>query len=452
MSSPAPDALTGLSITDAARMLADAEVSAAELIEAVLARAEQTEPTHHAYAFLDPELARAQARQSDARRSRGDARGPVDGVPFGIKDLFLTADMPTGGGSHSERAFEGRRVDEPQVTLLRDAGVVFVGKHTTNHFGSGRCPSPARNALNPELFSGGSTSGGGVSVALGSSLGALGSDGGGSIRVPAALNGVVGYLPSFGQFPEGPEGLFGPNTYGSGGLICRTVADVELVAPILGALTAGRGLPDGSAPAERPLEGLRIGVVDALMNGATPAIHAVVERAITRMAEAGAHVVNGRIPEVELTSEVFDVVAGYEVHRGHQDMLVNHRYAYCERTLPGYLRGADISRQRYEAASAQRARVRVAVERFYADNQVDLVVGPVTGIPAVPIEGMEPARDLVFYAMYTAIANLTGQPALSVPCGVLDDGMPVGLHILGRPNRDRRMLGWARRIEAVLPS
>lgn len=443
--------LAGLSISDAVRALDAKQVSALELTDAALERAFATEDGHHAFAFLDADQARRQATESDARRSAGLTASRLDGIPFGVKDLFLTSDMPTRAGCHEDSPFEALRVDDQTVKSLRLTGVVLLGKHTTHHFGSGRCPSRCRNAVDSRMFAGGSSSGSGVSVALGSSFGALGTDGGGSVRIPAALNGVVGFLPSLGNMPKGEDGLVGPDSFSSPGLICRTVDDVAMTYSTL----MGLGHQRISRSAARkqgplPLQGMRMGVVGQLNRGATAEITAVVRAAMDKMEDAGATLVEGEIPELESTSGIFDVIAGYEVHRAHQNMLENHPEAYCDAILPSYLRGANISHQSYTEACVRRESLETAIDKFCRTNRINLLVGPVAGKVAVPAEGMDPLYELGFYSMFTMFVNLVGRPALTMPCGVVAGGLPVGMQVVGLRGDDIRLLDWADTIQAVL--
>jgi aspartyl-tRNA(Asn)/glutamyl-tRNA(Gln) amidotransferase subunit A len=436
-------------MVDAAEALSRQEVSSVELTDAVLRRASETEAVHHAYVFLDGDLALTSAAESDARRSSGSALSALDGVPVGVKDLFLTADMPTRGGCHAESDFVGPRRDDHTVAALRATGAVLVGKQTTHHFGSGRCPSACRNAVDPQMFSGGSSAGSAVSVALGSSYGALGSDGGGSVRAPAALNGIVGLMPSSGAMPERVDGLLGPTSYSSAGLLCRSVADVTLMSA---ALLPGVG--EGSRSADREgstgLAGLRVGVVGQLNRGAITYVTDVVGRAVERIADSGAILVEGEIPELDSTREVFDVIAGYEVYRSHREMLAHHRDAYCDATLPGYLRGAEISDDSYREAKAARLALCHAVDEFFERHQLDMLIGPTTGKPTVPADGMDAAAVLAFHAMFTMPVNLMGRPALSMPCGDLRGGLPVGLQAVGSRGMDGRLLAWSQKVEAVI--
>ena len=214
------DALT---VRSASAELEAGSLSSVELVEAVLARLAETEPLHHAYVTVTAEQALTAACRADDERAAGRSRGPLHGIPFAVKDVFFTHDAPTEAGS---RIFAGFRASEDAVCVraLREAGGILLGKLVTHEFCCGQDVPPTRNAWNATHYPGGSSAGAGVAVALGSALAALGTDAGGSVRKPAALNGVVGLKPTFGLLSRDGVVLLAASL-DHVGIVTRTVED-----------------------------------------------------------------------------------------------------------------------------------------------------------------------------------------------------------------------------------
>ncbi|MFC5834429.1 amidase [Nonomuraea insulae] len=412
----------GLTLRAAAGALARGELRAEELMASVLGRARETEPVHHAYVHLDEENAMAAARAAD----RAARRGPLHGIPIGVKDLIATAGQPTEAGSP---AFAGHRpaADAWVVGRLRAAGAIVVGKHHTHEFGFGLDEPPTRNAVDPDRYPGGSTAGGGVSVALGSSLAAIGTDGGGSIRKPAALNGVAGFKPTHGLVSTAGV-LPGVTDLDHIGWITPTAGDAALLLEVLTGRTA------------TPPRGLRLGCPAGFLDGLDPEVEQCFRAAVD--------VVEIDIPRMAAAAEIHGVIAAAQsvtvhaatpldlVHPGVRAFLESARSSRTETGLAAALRDRD--------------RLRGAVERAFCDHEVDFLCSPTVALPAVPMAEMDPERMLSAYCRLTLPYNLTGHPALSVPCGTTAAGLPVGLQLAGRLGQDAAVLRGGEMLENTL--
>ena len=222
------DALTGLTIVEAGRRMRAGDLSPIDLTTAVLERIAATEPLIHAYVSVQEDLALAAARKAGEELRAGRDRGPLHGIPIAVKDIVDIAGLPTCCGSESRRGVPPAVPDARVVERLREAGAVIVGKTVTHEFAAGVTSPPARNPWDPTRIPGGSSGGSGASVAAGSSFAALGSDTAGSIRIPAALNGVVGLKPTYGRVSR--EGVF-PLSWSldTVGPLARTAEDAHLV-------------------------------------------------------------------------------------------------------------------------------------------------------------------------------------------------------------------------------
>lgn len=241
------------SIVEAAKLLAERVVTAEQLVSTVLRRIEETEPIVHAYASVLAARALESARRADEEMARGRRRGPLHGIPLAVKDVFWTRDTATEAGSRLLAEFRPRE-DSAAVERLLQAGAVLVGKLVTHEFACGQNVPPTRNAWNADHYRGGSSAGAGVAVALGTTLGALGTDAGGSVRIPAALNGVVGLKPTYGRTSR--FGVTPPSgSLDHVGIVARTVEDCAVLLEHL----AGPDARDPSSidvPVERYAEAL----------------------------------------------------------------------------------------------------------------------------------------------------------------------------------------------------
>ncbi len=445
------------------------EVSPTELVRHALSRIEALDAGLGAFVTVTPERALAAAAAADRAALRGGDLPPLLGVPTAIKDLNNTAGVRTTFGSAVLADFVPT-VDDAVVTRLAAAGTISLGKTNTPEFGfpaytDNDLAGPARCPWDPALLAGGSSGGAAVAVAAGMLPVAQGSDGGGSIRIPASVNGLVGIKPTRGRVSSAP---FGSEVTGLGtnGPLARTVRDAAAVldamaGPVTGDPAWAPPLPPGEtflAAAGRPVGGLRIGrVLESPMPGAVlqPEVTAALDDA-ARLLESLGH-------------EVADVPGGLL----GPDLLgaFERVWSLTGTLLPvpperaGELRPLTRElRARGLALSAQQAMEALTVLRLSARRYVaavdpfDVLLAPVTTMTPRPLGWFDADGDGAAdfernkrYAAFTALYNVTGQPALSVPLHWTDDGLPVGTMLVGRPADEVTLIALAAQLEEARP-
>jgi len=454
--------LTRLSATRLVAAYRRKEISPVEVTQAVLDGIEAFDSQVNAFCVVDSARAMDAARASEARWRRGAPIGLTDGVPATIKDIVLSAGWPTLRGSLAVARDQDWSDDAPVTARLREHGAVLIGKTTTPEFGwKGVTDSPltgiTRNPWNTDLTPGGSSGGAAAACALG--LGALhiGTDGGGSIRIPAGFTGVFGLKTTFGRVPAWPASPFG--TIAHVGPITRTVTDTALMLNVLAepdardwhALpTTGRdyrlGLEDG-------VQGLRIAFSPDLgYVEVDPEVAQAVAKAAGVLAELGAH--------VEETPAPFESPADcFRVHWyvGASTLLARFDKQQRANMDPGLVEiaaeGAACTTADYMQAMADRAALGERMGRFHQDW--DLLLTPSLPIPAFTAGTEFPEtgpyarwRD---WTPFTYPFNLTQQPAASVPCGFTASGAPIGMQIVAGKYADALVLRAARAFESVCP-
>ena len=303
--------LNDLTLTAGGDLLSSGGLTATELLEHVLAQVAATEPSVHAYARVLEEEARSAAAKADEELAAGRSRGPLHGIPFGVKDVFWTKDSPSEAGS---RILEGFRPaeDATAVRRMRDAGAILVGKHHTHEFAMGYGDPPTENAWKPGHFAGGSSAGAGASVAVGSCLAALGTDAGGSVRKPASLNGVVGLKPTQGRISR--YGIIPPSgSLDHVGIVTRTVEDCALVlgcladpdessSPLSDPTVIRHPVDDYFGSLSAGIDGMRVGIVPYFFGPELDAeVRGLVEDAISTLTGLGATTVPVDVPSLSLT-------------------------------------------------------------------------------------------------------------------------------------------------------
>ncbi|MCX7931743.1 MAG: amidase family protein [Rhodovarius sp.] len=456
MTATDPALLTAHALIDLYRRRA---LSPVEALQAVLERIARHNPSINAFAVMNPRALQA-AGESEARWMAGRPLGPLDGVPVTVKDLLDVAGFPPRRGSRTTPA-TAQPHDAPAVLGLRAAGAVILGKTTTTEFGwktPGDCPlhGITRNPWDLSRTPGGSSSGAAAAAAAAFGPLHVGTDGGGSIRIPAAWCGVVGFKPSFGRVPQWPLGAFAHVAVA--GPIARDVRDAAL---LFGAMARHDArdpycLPDDprdwAAGLERGVRGLRVALVRRL--GFAPPLDAAGEAALARAAAAfqaqGAHVEEAD-PDLPDTGMIFRRVWGVALARLVSQMRPDQRAlldpALVEAASAEAGTGAGemlgIEALRLEAAHA----MALFLQRF------DLILCPAT--PAGPMAADAPTRDaaralLAQWAPWTCCANLTRQPAISVPVGLDEEGLPRGVQVMAALYRDDLALRGARALEEAL--
>jgi aspartyl-tRNA(Asn)/glutamyl-tRNA(Gln) amidotransferase subunit A len=432
------------------------EASPVEALDAVLAQVERHEKTLNAFVLLDAEGAREAARASAARWAKGAPQGPLDGVPATIKDLVDVAGWPTRRGSTLAAATPAAE-DAPATARLREAGAILLGKTTTPEFGwKGFGDSPltgiTRNPWDPSRTSGGSSAG--AAAALASGMGALGigTDGGGSIRIPCAFCGLPGMKATFGRVPAWPLSPMG--LLANVGPMARSVEDLALMLTVIGgrdprdpyALPPG---PDWREGIEDGIAGLRVAFSPTLGYARVdPEVAALVAAAARIAAELGA--------EVSETDPGFaDPAPAFRTlwFAGAARALSAFGAAERARLDPGLAaaaeEGARISALDYLGADAVRTALGHRMARFH--ERFDLLLTPALAVPALPAENRGDDTGWVDWTPFTYPFNMTRQPAAVVPCGVTAAGLPAAIQIVGPLYADARVLRAARALERAFP-
>ena len=446
-------------LTDAYRR---GTLSPVEVARDVLARIER-HAAFNAFLAVDVDGVLAAARQSETRWRAGAPLGPLDGMPASIKDNIWARGFATRRGSRTSDTASAE-IDAPAVARLREQGALILGKTCMPEHGwIGVCHSPlsgiTRNPWNREHTPGGSTGGGAVAALLGLGLLHLGTDGAGSLRIPAAFTGVFGMKPSFGRVPVYPAVLLGVLSHH--GPMARSVADAALMLSAI-AQPDTRDMaawntpaPDFSAGLEAGVRGLRVAFSARLGHDATldPEIEAAALRAAGALQEQGAEVEEAD-PPLSRARELIRAM-WWPVAAAIVDAVPPERRADMD---PGFLgiaeRGRRIPVGDYLAAYSARAELHNAMLRFHA--RYHLLLTPTMPVTALKVGREMPETgdfgdDWLNWSPYTYPFNLTGQPAASVPCGLARNGLPMGVQIVGPLGADQTVLRAARAIEQALP-
>jgi len=433
--------------------------SPAEVLEAVLGRIARHERDLTAFVLLDAERARADAAAATERWAQGVPLGRVDGVPATVKDLLLTRGWATRRGSRAVDPDQPWTEDAPSVAHLRAEGAVLLGKTTTPEFGwKGVTDSPltglTRNPWDRTKTTGGSS--GGAAAACAAGFGALhfGTDGGGSVRIPAGFTGVVGLKPSFGRVPAYPASPFG--TLAHVGPMTRTVADAALMLTVMSQRDPRDWyqLPhpchDFRQDLDQRLAGLKIAYAPTLGGARVdPEIAALVAAAAARFGTLGASV-EAAAPELPDCGPIFRILW----FAGAANLLRSYSPEQQALMDPGLLdiarQGAAIGLLDYLAAVKARESVGQALLRFH--QRYDLLLLPTLPIAAFEVGTNQPPGDRgwVDWTPFSYPFNLSQQPAISVPCGLTAAGLPAGLQIVGPPHRDDLVLKAAQAYEAAV--
>ncbi|HEX3757185.1 MAG TPA: amidase [Kofleriaceae bacterium] len=452
---------TQLTLTELAAAYRARQLSPVDATRACLDRIARVDPEIHAFITVTGELALDQARAAADELARGHDRGPLHGVPIALKDLIDTAGVRTTGGSG---VFEDRvpGEDAEVVRRLRDAGAVVLGKLNLHEFAYGasgmigRFPI-TRNPRNPAHITGGSSSGSAAAVAAGMCFAALGSDTSGSIRIPAALCGIVGFMPSYGLVSL--RGVLPLSwSYDHVGPMTRSVRDAAVVLQAIAGhdreditslafpLADYVAAIDGAAArgGARP----RIGVARAhFFDDLHPEVAAAVERALGVLAGLGAS-----LRDVEVAVDDDRTVFRAESYAYHRALMARAPERYQPETLRRLRTSESINAADHIDRWRDLQRMRRAAPALFAD--VDLIVTPTAAVPAPTIaeltehpDELRP-RELVLMRT-TRMFDVLGTPGISVPCGTTAAGLPIGLQIIGAPGADAAVLQLAAAYEAA---
>lgn len=442
-------------ITVLAPLIASRALSVTDLTAACLREIDAANPRLRAFVRVTADEAMALARDRDAEIAGGRYRGPLHGIPVALKDLIDQRGVPTTAAS---RVRDGHvaGADAPVTARLREAGAVLIGKTNLHEFAFGTTSEEsaygaARNPHDETRSPGGSSGGSAAAIVAGMAVAAVGTDTGGSIRIPAAACGIVGLKPTWDEIPaEGVVPLC--RSLDHVGPMARSVADAWLLYLVLrGAATAA----SWPMPARTDVAGLRVGVPRGFFHDILDTdVRARVDAALGRLRDAGAHVSDVEIPHAALIPAVY-------LHTSLPEAAAYHAATverYPERYEPGVRLRIEMGRyvlgEDYVRAAKGRGVLQAEVDAALDDH--DVLAVPTLPIPAPPVGAttvdvsgrQEPVRNLML--RLTQLFNITGHPAVSLPCGLTGAGLPCGLQIVGRRHETEDLLGAAAACEPVV--
>ncbi|RKG66979.1 Asp-tRNA(Asn)/Glu-tRNA(Gln) amidotransferase subunit GatA [Corallococcus sp. CA054B] len=472
--------LTDLSMLELAAKLASREVSSVDATRASLQRIAQVDPKVRAFLRVDEAGALKSAEASDSRRKAGSPLSVLDGVPVGLKDIFLTQGVETTCAS---RVLEGfvPPYDATVVRLLKEAGLPLLGKLNMDEFAMGSSNEssayfPTHNPWDLTRTPGGSSGGSAAAVAAREVFGALGTDTGGSIRQPAALTNTVGLKPTYGRVSR-----YGVIAFASSldqpGPMARTVGDTAALFQLiarhdpLDSTSADVETPDCLTGLEDGVRGLKLGVPrEYFAEGMDPEVAGTLRASLEELEKLGATLVDVSLPHTKYALATYYLLASSEAssNLARYDGIRYGQRAKDARGLKelytqtrGQGFGAEVKRRimlgtyalsagYYDAYYLRAQKVRTLIREDFTKvfQQVDAIVSPTSPVPAFKL-GAKVDDPLSMYLMdvYTLPCNLAGLPGLSVPCGFTQGGLPIGMQLLGRPFDEARLLRIARAFE-----
>ena len=446
-----------MTIDEFARKLRAHEITALEFTNACLHRIEELQPSLNAFIRVMADDARRDAEAADRELAAGRDRGPLQGVPIAVKDIIDIAGVPTTAAS---RLREGHiaRIDAPVIARLREAGAVFIGKTNLDEFAFGTTSENSafggvRHPLMPSRSPGGSSGGSGVAVAAGMALAALGTDTGGSIRIPAAACGIVGLKPSLAEIPTaGVVPL--SKTFDHLGPFTLTVNDARLMHRVLKRTSLEDSIETSGADLPRSAVNLRLGLPRGYLSDLLDDdVRTRFTETLTALRAAGMTVIDVSVPHAEMTPAVYMHIHSSEGAAYHSHTLdsVPDRYTPVVRRrleLGRYVLAQDYLRA-MDGRDLLRSEVDAALASCHALILPTLPIpAPLIGAETMTIAGrLEPVRALML--RLTQLFNVTGHPAISIPCGVTPAGLPVGIQLVGKTNATNRLLSVAGEVEQV---
>ena len=455
--------LTSLNATDLLALYGAGQASPTEATQAVLARIERFNPVLNAFCHVASEAALASAAASTERWRKGEPSGPLDGVPVSIKDLILTKGMPTLRGSRTVEPNQAWDIDAPATARLREAGAIILGKTTTPEFGcKGETNSPlngiTRNPWHTDRTTGGSSGGAAAAVAAGLGPAGVGTDGAGSVRIPAAFCGNFGLKPSFGRVPAYPLSPMG--TVAHLGPHTMSVADAALMMNVLKqpdardwtSLPPDRsdytiGLNDG-------IRGLRVAWSPTLgyAKNVHPEVAAACAKAAQTLVDLGARVEAvdpGFEDPLEICTRLW-----FAGTRAIWEALTPAQQAVVDPDFRAEVEmGGSVSM--LEVMSLTQRRINLGTHMRQFMERYDLLVTPTVAVPAFAAKpaGHRPLtpETMLGWTPFSYPFNLTQQPAATIPCGLTSDGLPIGLQLVGPMFADALVLRAARAFESAHP-
>ena len=454
-----PISLTATALLDSYRRKS---LSPVEVTKAVLARIAALQPALNAFLLVDEEAALADARASEARWMKGGARGLVDGVPTSVKDVMTARGWPTLRGSKSVSKDQPWDEDSPMVARLREQGAVLLGKTTTPEFGwkaIGDSPLTGitRNPWNKDRTPGGSSAGAAVAAATGMGPLHLGSDGGGSIRIPSSFTGVFGIKPTYGLVASAPPSPFAVVSHT--GPMTRTVADAALMLSVMAAWD-GRD-PYALPPAKRDFRDGLDGGVKGLRMAFSPTLgYAKVDPEVARLVEQAVRVLEGLGAHVELADpgfasprDTFWTLWSASCAKVASGMSAAQRAGLDPGLQVAAERGARLSAVDLITAEGERAQLMQKTNAFL--SRYDVLLTPTVAVPALPVgqDLNDPESEEIWidWTPFSYPFNMSRQPAANIPCGFTSGGLPVGLQAVAALDRDALVLRVAGAYEQAHP-
>ncbi|WP_432571305.1 amidase [Kineococcus sp. SYSU DK005] len=448
-----------LSLAAAAAQIAAGELSPVELTDSVLARIDTVEGDLSAFVTVTEESARAQAAAAADEIARGGYRGPLHGIPIALKDLYETAGVLTTSSSQV-RAGYVPEADSAVAEKFGAAGSIMVGKTHTHEFAYGATTPTTRNPWDTTRIPGGSSGGSGAAVAAGECMVGMGSDTGGSIRIPAAICGVVGLKPTYGRVSR--RGVASLSwSLDHVGPLTRTVQDAALTMNAIAGYdradpaSVDRPVPDFTSRIGQSIEGLRVGVPTTYFTERLQEpVRDSVAAAVARLAELGASLVEVEIPMAAQIGAVEWGLMLPEASAYHQEALRASPELFTEETRALLEVGEFVLATDYIKAQRLRTLVQAAWKEMF--SSIDVLAAPtlphtaaVAGEPEVIWPDGVREGTTATYVRYSQPANVTGLPSITVPTGLDPQGLPIGMQIMGRPFEEEVIIGAAAAYEAT---
>lgn len=441
-----------LTITALSRALQARETTSESVTAACLQRIAERNPAINAFITVLADQAMAQARDADRDMAAGRYRGPLHGVPISLKDLFDVQGVATTAASKVRQGFVATR-DAAVVTTLREAGAVFVGKTNLHEFALGTTNEdsaygPVRHPLDPNRSPGGSSGGSAAAVLDGMCYASIGTDTGGSVRIPAAACGLVGLKPSLGEVSvDGVVPL--STTMDHVGPLCRSVGDARLVYDVL------RGQPAPEWPSPRPAPGLKLGVLRGYFTALLdPQVASIFDAACLRLADAGVQLEDVEIPHSGDIAPVYLHIVLSEAAAYHAKTLENRADDYTPNVRIRFEMGRYVLAEDYVRALRGRDVLIRQVDEALTGR--DALLLPSLAVPATKLGAAtvrigaveEPVRNVML--RLTQLFNVTGHPAISLPCGRTLESLPVGAQLVAPRGQTGQLLDVAGALEPYL--
>ncbi|HVO92965.1 MAG TPA: amidase [Terriglobales bacterium] len=450
------DNILELDLTDLSWLIATRELSSSEVVSGALARLEKLDGKLNAFITVCTEQALADAKKADDEVARGQRRGPLQGVPVTLKDMFETAGVRTTGGSKILADWIPT-TDSHLVKRLHAAGAIIIGKTNLDEFGHGGTSTlsyfgPVHNPWDIERIAGGSSGGSAAAVAAGIGPLSYGTETGSSVRRPASYCGIVGFKPTFGIISR--QGSFrGAWSQDHVGLFARTVKDITLgLDPVAGfdardPASVYQAPPQYATRLDANMKGLRVGVLRHFLEGVNSAVKRAFESALKILHDQGCAIVDLEIPELKYAAMTSMLTSSAESAGINRRWFYERHQDYVPHVSRGIAVGMTITASEYLTAQRARQRIREAVRAAY--ENLDIIASPTTGrVAPLLSEGVKGNGDDTRHASYNhanllRFPSMLGLPGCSLPCGFSAENMPIGMQLIGAWFGDQTVLNVA---------